>query len=124
MVRLSTGISATGGANALNSGNITGNNDSVIGIYGNASTVENASNGVITLKGNNSTGIFAKNSTVAKNTGTINLETENGSKKSVGMYGITDNTTDYDKSFQYRNYKFKFGRFSRDICKKWKQCHK
>ena len=92
--KATTGISATGGANALNSGNITGNNDSVIGIYGNGSTVENTSNGVITLKGNNSTGIFAKNSTVAKNTGTINLETENGSKKSVGMYGITDNTTD------------------------------
>ena len=91
--KATTGISATGGADALNSGNITGNNNSVIGIYGNASTVENASNGVITLKGNNSTGIFAKNSTVAKNTGTINLETENGSKKSVGMYGITDNTT-------------------------------
>ena len=92
--KATTGMSATGGATALNSLNITGSKDSVIGMYGNGSTVENTSNGVITLKGNTSTGIFAKNSTTAKNAGTINLETENGSKKSVGMYGITDNTTD------------------------------
>jgi len=92
--KATTGMSATGGATALNSLNIIGSKDSVIGMYGNGSTVENAANGVITLKGNTSTGIFAKNSTTAKNTGTINLETENGSKKSVGMYGITDNTTD------------------------------
>ena len=86
--KATTGISATGGANALNSGNITGNNDSVIGIYGNGSTVENASNGVITLKGNNSTGIFAKNSTVAKNTGTINLNSED----SVGIFAKNGNS--------------------------------
>jgi len=97
----STGIFGKNGSEVKNTSagtvtlsDVAGTDSKSAGIYGNGSTVENTSNGVITLKGNNSTGIFAKNSTVAKNTGTINLETENGSKKSVGMYGITDNTTD------------------------------
>ncbi|RRD39023.1 autotransporter-associated N-terminal domain-containing protein, partial [Leptotrichia sp. OH3620_COT-345] len=89
-----TGMSATDGASVLNSKTIIGNADSAIGIYGNKSTTENDANGIITLNGNNSTGIFAKNSTTAKNTGVINLESVGGSKKSVGMYGITDNAAD------------------------------
>ncbi len=70
---------------ATNSGTLTTNNQSSIGIYGKwFSTLTN--NNVITTSGNKSVGIFAENSTV-ENKGANGKITAKGTQ-SAGIYGM------------------------------------
>ncbi|KDE68761.1 membrane protein, partial [Fusobacterium necrophorum BFTR-2] len=92
----STGISSAGGK-ITNSGTINLENKDSVAISANNADVDNVTNGTITVKKENSVGIYSKlnvaNDKTVNNGGTISLEGTTGAKKSAAIYALLDNNS-------------------------------